>query len=135
MSSILLIEDHPSFANTIQRFLTAQTDLEIAGAYKTGEEALLELPKLKVDLVLADVSLPNMNGIEAVRQIRANYPHLHCLILSGHMSQRYVQLALDAGSSGYVLKDDVNGLLEGIRKALVNEIYVSPALRWVDKEN
>lgn len=133
MSSILLIEDHPMFANTIQRFLAAQTDHEIVGAFKTGEDALQELPKLTVDLVLVDVSLPNMNGIEAVRQIHADFPHLRCLILSGHMSQKYVEQALDAGSSGYVLKDDVNGLLEGIRKALVNEIYVSPALRGIDK--
>jgi DNA-binding NarL/FixJ family response regulator len=129
MSSILLIEDHPMFANTIQHFLTSQADLEITGIVKTGEEALEKLPELKIDLVLADVSLPTMNGIEAVRQIHVIYPHLHCLILSGHMSQKYVKLALNAGASGYVLKDDVNGLLEGIRKALAGEFYVSPALR------
>ena len=129
MSSILIIEDHTVFANAIQRLLRGQTDLEIVDIVQSGEEALKKLPELKVDLVLVDVSLPTMNGIDLVQQIRAEFPHLRCLMLSGHMTANYVKRALDVGASGYILKDDVNGILEGIRRVLDGEIYVSEALR------
>ena len=70
-----------------------------------------------------------MNGIDLVQQIRTEFPHLRCLMLSGHMTANYVKRALDVGASGYILKDDVNGILEGIRRALDGGIYVSQALR------
>jgi DNA-binding NarL/FixJ family response regulator len=129
MSSILLIEDHMLFAQAIQRLLTLQTDLEIVDIIQSGEEALKKLPGLKVDLVLVDVSLPAMSGIDLIQQIRTEFPQLRCLMLSGHLTPKYVKHSLEAGAYGYVLKDDVNGILEGIRRALDGEIYLSPALR------
>src|SRR5690349_8271660 len=129
MSSILLVEDHMLFATAIQRLLTQQTDLEIVNFVQSAEEALKRLPELKVDLVLVDVSLPIMSGIDLVQKIHAEFPHIRCLMLSGHMIQNYVKRSLDVGASGYVLKDDVNGILEGIRRVLDGEIYVSHALR------
>jgi DNA-binding NarL/FixJ family response regulator len=129
MPSILIIEDHRLFANAIQRLLSGQSDLEIVDIVKSGEEALKKLPGLKVDLVLVDVSLPTISGIDLVQQIRTEFPHLRCLMLSGHTTPKYVKRSLEVGASGYVLKDDVNGILEGIRRALDGEIYVSQALR------
>ena len=129
MSSLLIIEDHALFANAMQRLLRGQTDLEIVDIVNSGEEALKKLPELKVDLVLVDVSLPTMNGIDLVQQIRTEFPHIRCLILSGHITPKYVKRSLDVGASGYILKDDVNGILEGIRRVLAGEIYLSPALR------
>lgn len=129
MASILIVEDHTLFANAMQRLLSGKTDLEIVGVVQSGEEALKKLPELKVDLVLVDVSLPAMSGIDLVQQIRREFPCIHCLILSGHMIPNYVKRSLAVGASGYVLKDDVNGILEGIRRALDDEIYVSQALQ------
>jgi DNA-binding NarL/FixJ family response regulator len=129
MSSILLIEDHVLFAQVLRRLLTQQPDLEIVDIIQSGEEALKKLPGLKVDLALIDVSLPAMSGIDVVRQIHAEFPHLRCLMLSGHLTPKYVKHSLEAGAYGYVLKDDVNGILEGIRRALDGEIYLSAALR------
>ena len=129
MSSILIIEDHRLFANAIQRLLAGQTDLEIVDIVQSGEEALKKLSTLKVDLVLVDVSLPTINGIDLVQQIRTEFPHIRCLMLSGHMIPKYVKRSLSVGASGYILKDDVNCILEGIRGALDGEIYVSQALR------
>jgi DNA-binding NarL/FixJ family response regulator len=129
MSSILLVEDHMLFATAIQRLLTRQTDLEIVNILPSGEEALRKLHELKVDLVLVDVSLPAMSGIDLVQQIRTEFPHIRCLILSGHMTQKYVKRALEVGASGYILKDDVKGILEGIRRVLDGEVYLSQALR------
>ena len=129
MFSILIIEDHTLFATAMKRLLRGQTDLEIVDIVNSGEEALKKLPELKVDLVLVDVSLPTMNGIDLVQQIRTEFPHIRCLMLSGHMTPKYVKRSLDVGASGYILKDDVNGILEGIRRVLAGEIYLSPALR------
>jgi DNA-binding NarL/FixJ family response regulator len=129
MSSILLIEDHMGFAKAMQNFLTRQTDLEIVGVTQSEEGALKILRELKVDLALVDVSLPAISGIDLAQQIHREFPHVRCLMLSGHTTQKYVKHALDVGASGYILKDDVNGILEGIRRALDGEIYVSQALR------
>lgn len=128
MSSILIIEDHNLFAQAIQQLLIRQTDLEIVDIVRSGEEALKKLPGLRVDLALVDVSLPAMSGIDLVQQVHAQFPNVRCLMLSGHMIQSYVKRSLDAGAHGYVLKDDVNGILEGIRQVLGGDIYVSPAL-------
>jgi DNA-binding NarL/FixJ family response regulator len=129
MSSILIIEDHRLFANAIQRLLSRQSDLEIVDIVKSGEEALKKLPELKVDLALVDVSLPNMSGIDLVQKMRTEFPHLRCLMLSGHTTPKYVKRSLEVGASGYILKDDVNGILEGIRRVLDGGIYVSQALQ------
>jgi DNA-binding NarL/FixJ family response regulator len=129
MSSILIVEDHIIFAQTIHQLLTRQTDLEILEILRSGEEALNKLPALKVDLALVDVSLPQMSGIDLIQQIHAGFPHVRCLILSGHMIPTYVKRSLNAGASGYILKDDVKGILEGIQLVLGGETYVSAALR------
>ena len=70
-----------------------------------------------------------MNGIDLVQQIHREFPNIRCLMLSGHMTTNYVKRSLEVGASGYILKDDVKGILEGIRQALDGGIYVSPALR------
>jgi DNA-binding NarL/FixJ family response regulator len=129
MSLIVLIQDHMLFAQVLRRLLTRQIDLEIVDIIQSGEEALRKLPALKVDLALIDVSLPAMSGIDVVRQIHAEIPDLRCLMLSGHLTPKYVKHSLEAGAFGYVLKDDVNGILEGIRRALDGEIYLSAAVR------
>ena len=88
-----------------------------------------KLPELAVDLALIDVSLPRMNGIELVRTIKERFPELLCMMLSGHMTPFYVERSLEAGARGYVLKEDIPGVLEGIEQVLKGEIYVSKALR------
>lgn len=129
MSAILIVEDNMIFAAAIQRFLTRQTDLEILDIAQSAEEALKKLPGLQVDLALVDVSLPAMSGIDLVQQIHTEFPYLPCLMVSGHMTSQYVKRSLEVGASGYVLKDDVKGILQGIRQVLAGEIYLSPALQ------
>jgi DNA-binding NarL/FixJ family response regulator len=84
---------------------------------------------MNVDLVLVDVSLPTMNGIQLVSKIRELFPEMLCLMLSGHLTPFYVQRAMEAGARGYVLKDDIPGVLEGVERVLSGEIYISEALR------
>ena len=129
MVSILLVEDHSTFAGVLVRLLMTTTDLVITRVAQTAESALQELPMKKFDLVLVDVSLPQMNGISLVGMIRDQYPGLPCLMLSGHALAHYKNSALDAGARGYILKDNAKGIIEGIRRVLNGEIYVSKELR------
>lgn len=129
MSRILVIEDHVAFGRALVRLLSDKADLEVVGVVQSGEEALEKLSETEVDLVLIDVSLPKMNGIQVATKIHEKYPELRCLMLSGHLTPFYVKRSLEAGARGYVLKDDITGVIEGVTRVLEGEVYVSKALR------
>ena len=129
MISILLVEDHAVFASVLVRLLSKTRDMEIAKVARTAERALQEVPQQEFDLVLVDVSLPEMNGIGLVAALRDQYPHLPCLMLSGHALAHYVTRALRAGARGYVLKDNALEIVDSIRHVMQGEIYVSPELQ------
>ena len=124
-SSILLVEDHKVFATALLRVLSTNKDLNVVAVADTAEKALEQLPDLKVDLVLADISLPHMSGIDLVEAVREKYPDLPCAVLSGHNSAHFVRSALDAGARGYMVKENPVGILEGIRRVLDGELYIS----------
>jgi DNA-binding NarL/FixJ family response regulator len=123
--SILLVEDHKVFATALLRVLSTNKDLNVVAVAETAERALEQLPELKVDLVLADISLPKMSGIEFVQAVRDRYPGLPCAVLSGHNSAQFVRSALDAGARGYMVKENPVGILEGIQHVLNGELYIS----------
>ena len=123
--SILLVEDHEVFGKALLRVLGGNQDLNVVAVVQSAEKALEQLPDLNVDLVLADVSLPHMNGIDLVGELHKRYPHLRCAVLSGHLSSEYVQRALHAGANGYMVKDNPSGILEGIQHIMNGEVYVS----------
>ena len=128
VSSILLVEDHPAFADALLRVLSTDKNLNVVAVVASAEKALEQIADLKVDLVLSDVSLPQMNGIKLVAELHKKYPALPCIVLSGHLSIEYARRALDAGARGYVIKDNPLGVLEGIRRVLKGEIYMSEEL-------
>jgi len=125
MTSIMLVEDHPVFAQVLLRFLQERGHLEVVSVAKSAEEALDQLPDLDIDLVLVDVSLPARSGISLVIVLHEKYPDLPCVMLSGHRSSQYARRSLDAGARGYLIKDHADGILEGIQHVLDGEIYVS----------
>lgn len=129
MTSILVIEDHTAFGEALVCLLKEKANAEVIAVLGSGEEALEKLPSLNVDLVLIDVSLPAMNGIQLVTTIHEQFPDQYCLMISGHLAPFYVKRSLEAGARGYVLKDDIPGILEGVERVLGGEIYVSSALR------
>jgi DNA-binding NarL/FixJ family response regulator len=128
VSSILLVEDHPAFADALLRILNTDKNLNVVAVAASAEQALEQISDLKVDLVLSDVSLPQMNGINLVDELHKKYPTLPCIVLSGHLSVEYAHRAIDAGARGYVIKDNPFGILEGIRHVLKGEIYMSEEL-------
>ena len=129
MTSILLVEDHPIFAQALQRVLRERGQLEVVDVAKSAEEALQKISDLDVDLVLVDVSLPMRSGISLVIALQAKYPELPCVMLSGHLSPYYARSSLAAGARGYLVKDRTDEILEGIRRVLQGEIYVSEVVR------
>ena len=129
MTSILIIEDHAAFGKALVRLLSQKPDLDVRAVVRTGEEALVKRRESTVDLLLIDVSLPTMSGIQVLGFIREEFPGQLCMMLSGHLTPFYVQRSLEAGARGYVLKEDIPGVLEGIERVLQGEIYVSKALR------
>jgi len=129
MTSLLIVEDNVLLATTIERFLRDRGAMTVAALAPSAEIALEQLPGLTVDLVLVDVALPGMSGIELVAKIRKLYPQLRCLMLSGHTEADYVQRALAAGAKGYVVKHDPMAILSAIRQVLAGKIYISEVLR------
>ena len=127
-SSILLVEDHAAFANALLNILNKNGNMNVVAVADSAEKALEQLPELHVDLVLVDVSLPQMSGINLVAALHEKYPDLPCVMLSGHMSSQYARRALNAGARGYLLKDNPAGILTGIEQIVRGEIYVSEEL-------
>ena len=126
--SIVLVEDHAGFAEALLRVLSTDKNLNVIAVLDSAEKALEQIAHMKVDLVLSDVSLPQMNGISLVGELHKKYPTLHCVVLSGHLSSDYARRAMEAGARGYVIKDNPVGILEGIRRVLKGEVYMSEEL-------
>jgi DNA-binding NarL/FixJ family response regulator len=126
MTSILIVEDHPAFAQAVAHLLQSRYDAETA---HTAEEALERLQDSGADLVLIDISLPGRNGLWLLNALQNIKPGLPCLVLSGYANELYVEQSLEAGARGYILKEDLPGLLEGIQAVLNGGTYVSAALR------
>jgi len=126
---ILLVEDHVVFRESIRQFLNRESDLEVVGEAGNGEEATRLTAQLKPDIVLMDVAMPNVNGIEATKRIKALYPATAVLVLSAYDYDQYIFALLEAGSAGYLLKD-VSGreLIDAIRAVHRGDCVLHPAV-------
>jgi two-component system response regulator DesR len=125
MLSVLILEDHDIMAEVLIRLIQRRKDMNVVTRVKTAEHALELLSQEKVDLIMVDISLPQMDGIQFVSILNKTHPHLLCLMLSGHEGAHYVRRSLEAGARGYLLKDDPIAIMEGIDRILAGEIYVS----------
>jgi DNA-binding NarL/FixJ family response regulator len=128
MCNIFLVEDHKMMAEALVSVLRRTGNFKVTDVAQTAEDALELLPNVQADLALVDVVLPHTSGIELVSQIREKYPGLPCLMISGRSSRQYVQRSLEAGARGYVLKDDIQEVIQGIRSVLDGDIYLSKQL-------
>jgi DNA-binding NarL/FixJ family response regulator len=109
--------------------LDAQADMEIVGEAANGREAVELSERLKPDIVVMDVAMPELNGIEATRRLAESAPHVRVLALSMHKDSVYVRETLRAGARGYLLKDSgANDLVAAVRAVASGEGYLSPAV-------
>ena len=119
----------PFSAKASRMLIDSQSDLQVVGEAKTGREAISEAFKLKPDVVVMDISMPELNGIEGTRQICDELPQTKVIGLSMHKDSVYVREILRAGARGYLLKDsDDDDLLRAIRAVARGEAFLSPAI-------
>ena len=102
---VLLVDDHPLVREGLKRVLGSVVGVIVVGEAATGEEAVARVRDLEPDIVMMDLSLPKMSGIEATRIIRSEFPATRVLALTMHLEEIYVRGALEAGASGYLVKD------------------------------
>lgn len=126
---ILLADDHRLVRQGFHLILASQPDLEIVGEASNGNEAIQLAEKLKPDVVVMDVAMPELNGIEATRRLAASLPRCKVLALSMHKDSVYVREILKAGARGYLLKDSADGdLLAAVRSVARGDGYLSPGV-------
>ena len=128
MLQIFIVEDHPIMRQSLRKLLEREADLAVCGEVATAETALEQIDLEEPDLVLIDVSLPGMSGIELTRILRDRHPDLPLAILSGHRERSYVIQALKAGAHGYILKGNARELPAAIRQIMSGERYLSHAI-------
>ena len=128
-TKVLLVEDHVVVRQGIKALLSDEPDIEIVGEADNGRDALTLVAQLQPDIVLMDISMPGLNGIEATRQIRQQFDLIKVVILSMYASEEYVFQVLRAGASGYVLKQsDSSEVLTAIRAAVAGGSFLSPSI-------
>ena len=126
-TTVLLVDDHAVVRQGFRMIISAEPDFEVVGEASNGREAVQEAELLQPDIVLMDVSMPELNGIEATRRIVALAPRTRILALSMHRDSVYVREILRAGASGYLLKEAGDqDLLTAIRAIAQGQGYLSP---------
>jgi len=126
---ILIAEDHQTVREGIKLLVNSQSDMEVVGEAGDGEIAVKEAVKLNPDLVVMDISMPNMNGLKATKRLRALCPDMKILTLTRHTDDGYLQQLIGAGSNGYVLKQSApNNLINAIRTVGEGNAYLDPSL-------
>jgi DNA-binding NarL/FixJ family response regulator len=126
---ILLCDDHKIFREGLRSLIEKQPDMKIIAEAGDGRSAVKLAKEKSPNIVIMDIAMPELNGIEAARQITKKYPEIKVLILSMYSDRRFVLKAMEAGASGYLLKDSAfDELISGIRTVLSEQIFLSPAI-------
>ena len=127
--TILLADDHSILREGLRSLLSNTPDLEIIGEAEDGKDTIEKARQLQPQLVLMDLSMPIINGTEAIRVIKKRCPEIKIIVLTVHKSDEYVRATLDAGADGYVLKDDTsNDLLTSIKNVQKGKVHLSPGI-------
>lgn len=126
---IILAEDHKTVREGIKILINSQPDMEIIGEAGDGEAAIKMTEELNPDIVIMDVSMPEMNGLKATKRLKREFPNVKVLTLTRHTDDGYLQQLIQAGSNGYVLKQSApTELIRAIRLVSQGDSYLDPAL-------
>lgn len=125
MISVLLVDDHPLLRTGLRTLLEREGDLRVLAEAGTGEEAILLAEKHKPDVVIMDLTMPGLHGLDATREIRRHNLKCAVLVLTAHAEERYLFPVLQAGASGYVRKDVADDeLVQAIRQVASGKVYL-----------
>ncbi len=126
---IVLADDHVLIRRGLKKIIDGQPFLQVIGDVGDGQELLTLLQGKCPDIILLDISMPNLRGIEAIVQVKKLCPHVKILILTMHSSKDFLASAIRAGADGYALKEDTDTeLLSAIQKCLDGDLYIAPTL-------
>ena len=126
---IMVVDEHKILREGLSTLIEKQSNMEVVGEATNGKEALDLVDKLSPNLILMDVTMPNLNGIEATRKIKSKKPDIEIIALSLHSDRRYVLGMIDAGASGYLLKECAfEELVRAINTVMNRKKYLSPGI-------
>jgi DNA-binding NarL/FixJ family response regulator len=126
---LAIVEDHELTRQSLQNMLADEDDIEIVGEAENGRQALLLCSRLRPDLILMDVRMPEMDGLTATREVKQRYPETSVMMLTMHENPDYLLEALKAGAAGYVLKDAPQvDIIEAVRRVSNGESPMDPEL-------
>lgn len=128
-SKIVIAEDHTILREGLRALLSSDPNYEVIGEAEDGRDAIRCVEKLMPDLLLIDLSMPRMNGMEAIRDIKKQHADIKIIALTVHKTEEYILATLEAGADGYVLKDAThNELMIAINSVLAGKPYLSPGV-------
>jgi two-component system, NarL family, response regulator DegU len=126
-TSIVIIDDHQLFREGVKRILDFESSFDVVAEGDDGSEAMDLVETHKPDVVIMDINMPNMNGVEATKMLVSRYPETKVIILSIHDDENYVQHALKTGAQGYLLKEmDADALIDAVRVVAEGGSYLHP---------
>ncbi|MBM7693836.1 DNA-binding NarL/FixJ family response regulator [Peribacillus deserti] len=129
MIRLMLVDDHAVLRDGLKSILDMEDDIEVVGEAVSGEEALLEVPKCKPNMILMDINLPVKSGVEVTGILKQEYPNMKILILTMHSHEEYFMSAIREGADGYLLKDAPYGqVIEAIRSVAKGESVIHPSM-------
>src|SRR4030095_14007495 len=127
--TVLLAEDHQIVREGFQSLLKHERDIEVVGEAETGRQAVQLTRKLRPAVVVMDIAMPSLNGLEATRQIRKNFPDTRVLILTAHIADAYVEQMTEIGAAGFLLKQTSSHVLaEAIRELQKGNTFFNPTV-------
>jgi DNA-binding NarL/FixJ family response regulator len=128
-TKVIIVEDHKLFREGLKSILSDKAGLEVVGEAGDGLEAIRTVKKCQPDIILLDLSMPKMNGISVMREIKSQFPEIKIMALTIHESDQYVLEAFEAGADGYCLKDaGRNELMVAVDSVLQGKRYISPSV-------
>ena len=126
---IVIADDHQIMRQSLRVLLEKEPDMEVVAEAEDGRKAVVLVQELTPDVVIMDVNMPDLNGIDATRQIISDYPEMKVIALSVHTDRRFIINMLKAGAHGYLLKDCAfEELAQAVRLAMGNKTYLSPGV-------
>ena len=129
MIRVLVADDHPLLRSGLKQVLSQEPDLDVVGEAGNSDQVLSQIRQRNVDVLILDLTMPGRGGLDVLREIRRDLPHLPVLILSMHAEDQFAVRAIKAGANGYLSKDTAaTELVKAIRKVLTGKKYVSPSL-------
>ena len=133
---IMLADDHTIVRQGLARLLEEQSDLKVIGEATNGQAVIDKALELEPDIIIMDIAMPLLNGIEADKRVRKNLPDCKILILSMYSHEHYIHQLLETGISGYLLKDSSGqDIIKAIKAAMKNETFLSPSISLKVKES